>query len=79
MNEIFIFFMVMLGIVGLVWYFSKTGVISEDTKYLIFDKDDKDRMDPKEFEKAMRINKEHEELRTAVLAKKHAKKQDKDA
>lgn len=40
----------------------------EDIKYVVFDKNDKDKMEPAEFEKAMRVNKEQEEKRTKFLA-----------
>lgn len=46
---------------------AKNDQFDEDIKYVVFDKNDKDKMDPKEYEKAMRVNKEQEELRKEYL------------
>ncbi len=48
---------------------AKNEQFDEDIKYLVFDEDDKDKMDPKEFEKAMRVNKEQEAARVVALEK----------
>ncbi len=46
----------------------------EDIKYVVFDENDKDKMDPAEFEKAMKVNKAQEELRKVYLAKEAERK-----
>jgi hypothetical protein len=48
---------------------AKNEQFDEDIKYLVFDEDDKDKMDPEEFEKAMRVNKEQEAARVVALEK----------
>ncbi len=73
MSPTFILISVFALIALAVWYFSKTGVISEDTKYLIFNKEDEDKMDPEEFKKAMAANKKHEEMRKEVMSRKSKK------
>lgn len=52
----------------------------EDIKYVVFDENDKDKMDPDEFKKVLEVRKHQEELRDEVLkqkaeqrAKKYAK------
>jgi hypothetical protein len=47
----------------------------EDIKYVVFDQDDEDKMDPEEFKKAMEVNKYQEELRKEYLEKEAAEKQ----
>jgi len=48
---------------------AKNEQFDEDIKYLVFNEDDKDKMDPEEFEKAMRVNKEQEAARIVSLEK----------
>lgn len=48
---------------------AKNEQFDEDIKYVVFDEDDKDKMDPEEFEKAMRVNKEQEAARIVSLEK----------
>jgi Ser-tRNA(Ala) deacylase AlaX len=45
-----------------------------DIKYVVFDESDKDKMSKEEFDKAMQVNKEQEELRTEVLKREREKK-----
>jgi hypothetical protein len=54
---------------------AKNDQFDEDIKYVVFDEDDKDKMDPKEFEKAMRVNKEQEAARIVALEKEAARRQ----
>ncbi len=54
---------------------AKNEQFDEDIKYVVFDEDDKDKMDPKEFEKAMRVNKEQEAARIVALEKEAARRQ----
>lgn len=58
----------------------KNFQFDEDIKYLIFDENDEDIMDPAEFKKSMEVQKQQEVLREEVLkqkaedrAKKYAK------
>jgi nitrogen fixation-related uncharacterized protein len=53
---------------------AKNDQFDEDIKYVVFDKNDKDKMDPKEFEKAMRVNKEQEALREEYLKREAEEK-----
>jgi hypothetical protein len=46
----------------------------EDIKYVVFDEDDKDKMSPEEFDKAMEVNKHQEELRQEYLDKEAERK-----
>ena len=48
---------------------AKNEQFDEDIKYVVFDENDKDKMDPEEFEKAMRVNKEQEAARIVSLEK----------
>jgi hypothetical protein len=47
----------------------------EDIKYVVFDQNDEDKMDPEEFKKAMEVNKHQEELRVKYLEEEAARKQ----
>ena len=42
---------------------AKNEQFDEDIKYVVFDENDKDKMTPEEFDKAMDVNKHQEELR----------------
>lgn len=59
---------IIAALVALRWA-AKNDQFDEDIKYVVFDKDDKDKMAPEEFEKAMRVNKEQEALREVFLEK----------
>ena len=48
---------------------AKNDQFDEDIKYVVFDESDKDKMSKEEFDKAMQVNKEQEELRKEFLAK----------
>jgi len=59
----------------------KNFQFDEDIKYVIFDEQDKDKMDPEEYKKSIEVRKKQEQLRDEVLAeqaeeraKKHAKR-----
>jgi len=59
---------------------AKNDQFDEDIKYVVFDANDKDKMSPEEFEKAMKVNKDQEALREEYLkreaeAKAKAQKQ----
>ena len=53
---------------------AKNEQFDEDIKYVVFDENDRDKMDPEEFKKAMEVNQEQEELRKKFLAEREAKK-----
>ena len=64
---------VVAAIIAVRWA-SKNDQFDEDIKYVVFDEGDRDKMSPEEFEKAMKVNKEQEELRKKYLEReKHAK------
>lgn len=48
---------------------AKNDQFDEDIKYVVFDANDKDKMSPEEFKKAMEVNKAQEELREVYLKK----------
>lgn len=59
----------------------KNFQFDEDIKYVVFDEQDKDKMDPEEYKKSVEVQKKQEVLRDEVLAeqaearaKKHAKR-----
>lgn len=54
---------------------AKNDQFDEDIKYVVFTEDDKDKMDPEEFEKAMTVNKEQEEARKVFLEEEATRKQ----
>jgi nitrogen fixation-related uncharacterized protein len=51
---------------------AKNEQFDEDIKYLVFDQNDEDKMDPEEFKKAMQVNKDQEALRKVYLEKEAA-------
>jgi nitrogen fixation-related uncharacterized protein len=59
---------IVAAIIAIRWA-AKNDQFDEDIKYVVFDEKDKDKMDPAEFEKAMKVNKEQEELREVYLKK----------
>lgn len=63
--------MIVLAAIYAVRWAAKNEQFDEDIKYVVFDENDKDKMSPEEYEKAMRVNREQEELRKKFL-KKHA-------
>lgn len=64
---------VIASIIAVRWA-SRNDQFDEDIKYVVFDEDDKDKMAPDEFEKAMKVNKEQEELRQQYLDKERSAK-----
>ena len=60
-------------IVAIRWA-AKNDQFDEDIKYVVFDESDKEKMSKEEFDKAMQVNKEQEELRTEVLKREREKK-----
>jgi len=45
---------VVAAIIGIVWA-AKNDQFNEDIKYLVFDENDKDKMDPKEYKKSREV------------------------
>ncbi|MCG6968546.1 MAG: hypothetical protein LJE85_02155 [Gammaproteobacteria bacterium] len=64
---------IIASIVAIRWA-AKNDQFDEDIKYVVFDESDKDKMSKEEFDKAMQVNKEQEELRTEVLKREREKK-----
>ena len=58
---------------------AKHDQFDEDIKYVVFDKDDKDKMSPEEFNKAMAVNKEQEVLREQYLEQERAERNSKQS
>jgi hypothetical protein len=59
--------MIVIAAIFAVRWASKNDQFDEDIKYVVFDENDKDKMSPEEFEKAMNVNKEQEALRKEYL------------
>ncbi|HEY5601888.1 MAG TPA: hypothetical protein VIM41_02145 [Gammaproteobacteria bacterium] len=57
---------IIASIIAIRWA-AKNDQFDEDIKYVVFDKDDEDKMSPEEFKKAMEVNKSQEELREKYL------------
>ena len=53
---------------------AKHDQFDEDIKYVVFDKNDQDKMSPEDFKKAMEVNKTQEHLREEYLEKERAEK-----
>ncbi|NOX75654.1 MAG: hypothetical protein GXP17_03360 [Gammaproteobacteria bacterium] len=64
--------MIVLAAIYWVRWAARNDQFDEDIKYVVFDENDKDKMDPAEFEKAMKVNKDQEALRKVYLAKEAA-------
>jgi hypothetical protein len=69
---------IIASIVAIRWA-AKNDQFDEDIKYVVFDESDKEKMSKEEYDKAMQVNKEQEELRKEVLAKERAKAQNRKA
>ena len=59
--------MIVIAAIVAVRWASKNDQFDEDIKYVVFDEGDREKMSPEEFDKAMRVNKEQEELRKEYL------------
>ena len=64
---------IVAALIALRWA-AKNEQFDEDIKYVVFDEDDKDKMSPEEYEKAMQVNKDQEDLRKVYLAKEAEEK-----
>lgn len=66
--------MIIIAAIFAVRWAAQNAQFDEDIKYVVFDEDDKDKMAPEEFEKAMRVNKEQELLRKEFIARDNDRK-----
>jgi nitrogen fixation-related uncharacterized protein len=64
---------IIASIIAIRWA-AKNEQFDEDIKYVVFDKDDEDKMSPEEFKKAMEVNKYQEELREKYLKEARERK-----
>jgi len=63
---------ILVGVViGIRWAASNEQ-FDEDIKYLVFDENDKDKMDPEEFKKSQQVNKQQEARRKELLEQREA-------
>jgi len=66
---------VIAAIIGVIWA-SKNGQFDEDIKYLVFSEGDRERMDPKEYQKSRDVLKEQMKLRDEFLDKARSERQE---
>jgi len=67
---------VIAAIIGIIWA-AKNRQFDEDIKYLVFTEGDKDRMDPKEYQKSREVLKDQMKQRDEFLEKEHQERQQK--
>lgn len=63
--------MIVMAAVYSVRWAAKNDQFDEDIKYVVFDENDREKMTPEEFKKAMEVNKEQEALREEYLEREH--------
>lgn len=66
--------MIVIAAIVAVRWAAKNEQFDEDIKYVVFDENDRDKMSPEEFKKAMEVNKYQEELRKEFLRRDAEKK-----
>ncbi len=66
--------MIVMAAVYAVRWAAKNDQFDEDIKYVVFDENDRDKMTPEEFKKAMEVNKEQEALREEYLEREYLEK-----
>lgn len=66
--------MIVIAAIFAVRWAAKNEQFDEDIKYVVFDENDKDKMSPEEFDKAMKVNKYQEELRKNFLRREAEEK-----
>lgn len=64
--------MIVIAAIVAVRWASKNDQFDEDIKYVVFDEEDREKMSPEEFKKAMEVNKEQEELRKQYIEKENS-------
>ena len=67
--------MIVMAAVYAVRWAAKNDQFDEDIKYVVFDENDRDKMTPEEFKKAMEVNKEQEALREEYLEREYLEKE----
>jgi len=65
---------VIAAIVGIIWA-SRNRQFDENIKYLVFNERDKDRMDPKEYDKSREVLKDQMKQRDEVLEQRYLERQ----
>ncbi len=65
---------VIAAIFGVIWA-SKNRQFDEDIKYLVFNKDDQERMDPAEYKKSREVLDKQMKMRDEVLEKQYHDRQ----
>lgn len=65
---------IIAAIIAIRWA-AKNEQFDEDIKYVVFDKDDEEKMSPEEFKKAMEVNKYQEELREKFLKEERERRE----
>jgi len=63
---------ILVGVVFGIRWAASNEQFDEDIKYLVFDENDKDKMDPDEFKKSQQVNKQQEERRIELLEQREA-------
>ncbi|HEC18225.1 MAG TPA: hypothetical protein ENI97_02665 [Gammaproteobacteria bacterium] len=67
--------MIVMAAVYMVRWAAKNDQFDEDIKYVVFDENDREKMTPEEFKKAMEVNKEQEALREEYLEREYLEKE----
>lgn len=62
--------MILIAAAFMLRWAAKNDQFDEDIKYVVFDENDKDKMEPEEWEKHKRVLKEQEDLRKVYLEQK---------
>ncbi len=62
--------LILIAVVFGIRWAARNEQFDEDIKYLVFDDNDKDKMDPEEFEKYKEVTKEQERRRQELLEEK---------
>ncbi len=65
---------ILIGVVFGIRWAARNEQFDEDIKYLVFDDNDRDKMDPAEFAKYQEVVKKQEARRKEVLAQKEAER-----
>ncbi len=65
---------VIAAIVGVIWA-SKNRQFDEDIKYLVFNKDDQERMEPGEYKKSREVLDKQMKMRDEMLEKQYQERQ----
>ena len=66
--------LIIIGVILAIRWAAKNDQFDEDIKYLVFDENDRDKMDPEEFKKAQLVLKEQIRKREEKLREKMARK-----